>query len=655
MAGVLTISGVLAGSARATVLREAPRPSPEVVDSVGRLIADFRFVGLDGVEGTFSEYARGSRFTVVALTGTACPLNRKYGPVLARIEEEWASRGVRFLYLFPPGAGTEEEIRAAVADRGYDGVCVADEDLRIAGILGARTTTEVFLVDSARTLLYRGAVDDQYGLGYQKDAPGEEWLVRALKAVTADARPAVVATTAPGCDLDDPPAPPPAPVTWHNRVSRIVQQRCQDCHHNGGVAPFALETREDVLAHAGMIRRVVRERVMPPWFAGRTDDQPRGHWANDLSLTDAERADFLAWLAGDRAEGSPLDGPVPRRWPDGWTIGTPDSVIEVPRDVPVKAEGRMDYVHIEVKTGFPADRWVNALEVRPTAQAQVHHVLVFVLPAGTEGRNRRQEEGDDFLAAYVPGQNVLRYPAGYGKRIPAGATLMFQLHYTPNGTATVDRTKLGLKFTDRPVREVRVAAAKTLDFLIPPGADNHEVRGSLAVPVEVEILSFMPHMHVRGKAFRYELVTPGGERRLLLDVPRYDFNWQQQYTLSRPLRVAAGSRIEATAWYDNSAGNPANPDPGKAVRFGLQTEEEMMFGYLEYVRVPSVDVPVTLSLRELRTLGRRLDSDGDGRVSVAEAGEDYRDLHSRLDADGDGYVTYREAMAATGESGRPRG
>jgi hypothetical protein len=179
------------------------------------------------------------------------------------------------------------------------------------------------------------------------------------------------------------------------------------------------------------------------------------------------------------------------------------------------------------------------------------------------------------------------YPAGYAKKLPAGAKLTFQLHYTPNGSATEDRTRLGLKFTvDPPRYEVHVAAAKQHRFAIPAGDPNYEVKGVLPVPFDAQILSFMPHMHMRGKAFRYEMVDAAGERRDLLNVPRYDFNWQLLYRAAEPISAAPGSRIEATAWFDNSPENPNNPDPAKTVTWGDQTEDEMMIGYLEYVRIP---------------------------------------------------------------------
>lgn len=555
-------------------VKDPPRVQRAADAGVGKLVPDVAFTDLAGKPGKLSDF-RGSKLLVVALTNTSCPLCKKYAPTLARLEKEYSPKGVAFLFVNPTATDTPDE--AAFAGR-----YVHDTKHTLTAALGAKTTTEVFVLDAARTVVYRGAIDDQFGLGYALDAPRTRYLVPALTDLLAGKPPVVAATTAPGCDLALDAKPVPTPLTYHARIERIVQNNCVECHRAGGVAPFELTTYEHVVAHRGMIRKVVDRGTMPPWFAAPPEKGQHTPWANDRSLPAADKADLLAWLAGDLKKGDPADAPLPRSFATGWHIGQPDAVFELPRPIAVKAQGTMPYQNVTVPTDFDDDRWVKSLEVQPTAREVVHHVLVFAVPKGLP---RAVGEGQGFFAAYVPGNNTLIYPEGYAKKLPKGSNLIFQIHYTPNGKATTDRTRLGLVFADGPPRhEVRVTGLVNPRFSIPPGADNHKVEARMPyVPFDARVLAFFPHAHLRGKAARYELRLPDGTQKLLLDVPHYDFNWQLNYRYAEPVAVPRGSSLVYTAWYDNSEKNPANPDPKRTVRWGPQTFDEMHLGYLEYV------------------------------------------------------------------------
>lgn len=544
---------------------------------------DLEIADLTGKKLKLSEIAA-KKPLVVALTSTTCPVSRKYAPALARLEDAWRSRGVGFLYVVPLTA--DGGLAAAAKELGLEAPVARDPDGALARALGAITTTDVFLLDAARTLVYRGAVDDQYGLGYALDAPKRSYLAEAVDALLAGRAPATAATWAPGCDLDlsKAPAPPAAAATWHNRISRIVQRACQDCHRKGGLGPFALETYAEAVAHKAMIRRVVEGGTMPPWFAAPTPGGGASPWANDSSLSAAEKKELLAWLAGGLPEGVEADAPLPRKFPEGWRIGKPEAVFELPRAVDIKAEGTMPYVNLEVDTGFAEERWVSAIEIVPTAPEVVHHVLVFALPPKGQPRRRSLDEGIAYFAVYVPGQSHVIYPEGYGRSLPPGARLKFQMHYTPNGKAAKDRTKIGFVFSKTPPKHaVKTAPIVNPFFTIPPGAENHEVKAAIPVPRSVEVLSYFPHMHLRGKSIRYEAVLPGDKREVLLNIPRYDFNWQYSYAYAERRTLPAGTRLEVTGWFDNSKNNPANPDPTQTVRWGEQTHEEMLIGFVEYV------------------------------------------------------------------------
>lgn len=593
----------------------------------------------------------GARAVVVAVTSTTCPVSGRYGPTFAKLEREFSDRGVRFVWVDPVATDSPESLRQWARDLGLRGPCLRDDDGRISKALGIRSTAEVFVLDAALTVQYRGAVDDQYGPGFSRAAPTRRLLVEALESVLADRAVETACTTVPGCDLESaaPVAVPRSP-TYHSRIARILQQSCVPCHREGGIGPFPLTSLAEVAAHAGMIRRQVSRGVMPPWFAA-----PPTHgsspWLNDRSLPAADKADLLAWLDQGRPEGDPRQAPLPRRFPSEWQLGDPDAVVRIPEPVDIPASGVMPYVNLEVPTGFDSDRWVQGWEIRPTARDVVHHVLVFVVPPAGEGKsgsNRRIDGTGHYLAAYAPGYQAVSYPEGWAKHLPAGSRLRFQLHYTPKGRAARDQSALGLKFSKTaPRHEVRVGAViGPVD--IPPGDPDFRVEGRLPVPVAARLMSFMPHMHLRGKSYRYELERSGSAPVTLLDVPRYDFNWQLLYRLTEHVDLPAGSVLKGVAHYDNSAGNPANPDPKRRVPWGEQTDDEMMLGYIEYY-LPGVPpgTPVDLRASSGRRPGGRafeaLDRNRDGRITPDESPSPAQ--FKAADADGNGEVTPEEFRA----------
>lgn len=584
-------------------IRQAAKPIRGSESGVGRFLPDLEFSDIHGGDHRLTEY-REAKAVVIAMTGVGCPLCQKYAPSLAAIEDQYRDQGVMFVFVNPNESESVQRLGESIASHGFDGPYVRDLDDHITRTLDVQTTTEVFVLDAARTLCYRGAVDDQYGFGYSLEAPRHTYLIDALNAVIAGERPSITATSAPGCemflkdgdnnrDADSQIPESSETVTYHNRISRILLDNCVDCHREGGSAPFALQTYDAVGDYAEMIGNVVRRGIMPPWFAAPVADEHDAqvpseklaiHWANDRSLATADRTDLLTWIGAGIPEGNPLDAPLGRQFPEEWAIGDPDLVVQIPQPISVRATGRMPYQHARVSTELTEDRWVQRVEIRPTDPSVVHHVLVFVQDPNVGDHEKGIDEEAGFFAAYVPGNTYQAYPQGFAKKLPAGSRLVFQLHYTPNGTASEDQTRLGIVFADKPPQQpIRNAGIANHRIAIPPNSDNHPETASLGVPNDMRVLSLMPHMHLRGKAFRYDLVFPDGRRQTLLDVPRYDFNWQLEYRLAEPLDVPQGSRFELTGWYDNSDRNPANPDSNITVHWGPQTDDEMMLGYVEYV------------------------------------------------------------------------
>jgi len=620
--------------------RAAPLPSR---------IPDLTFTALDGREGRLSDFASAAALVLV-VRDTGCPVSGRYGPRVARMERELAPRGVRFVYLNTGAHESREAMLEEVEAHGFSGPYVHDPEGVFGRALQVRATTEVFVLNGALELMYRGAVDDQYGISFTRPRVREPWLDRAIEATLAGGLPEVRETEVPGCILrfDGPSGPgstahaahdgrpepspvrgaalvanrvagatllpaggferaglsesPPRPaaagasavfanptptpaaatdeLTYHGQISRILEKNCVSCHRAGGIAPFALDSYQNVRAFQHMIELVVRERIMPPWYA----NPEYGEWSNDRSVPEEERLALYQWIAEGAPEGSPADAPPPVKYADGWNIGEPDAVFELPRAFTIPAEGVVPYQYVLVETNFPEDRWIQRLEIRPTAPEVTHHVLVFV-----HDPNARPDGGvQGFFAATAPGSVGVNFGDGLAKLLPAGATLRFQLHYTPNGREVMDQSKIGFVFADQPPRvQVETRSAFNVTFRIPPHAERHEVVGEHRFREDGDILAFFPHTHVRGVAFRYELVKPDGSVEILLDIPKYNFDWQLTYDAAKPIPVQAGSVLRARAWYDNSANNPYNPDPEATVGFGEQTWEEMMLGYFDFVkRVP---------------------------------------------------------------------
>jgi hypothetical protein len=390
---------------------------------------------------------------------------------------------------------------------------------------------------------------------------------------------------------------------FYQDVLPILERRCQSCHRAGEAAPMALQTYEQARPYARAIRDAVLRHTMPPWFA----DAPAGAFANDPRLPAAEISVLRRWAEGGAPAGRAVG--ATRSWTEGWRIGTPDAVVQMPTAYTVPAVGEVEYQHVIVPTGFQEDRWVTALEVRPTSRAHVHHAVVFVRPPRSVWL-RSQPVGelftakgqalsglstlDEVMAAYLPGAEPHIFPLGSAKLIPAGSDLIFQIHYTSNGHAATDQTRLGLVFA-KETPKVRVYSLSIAQgkFEIPPGARAQEVEAVFPVYTATAIYALAPHMHLRGKSMRVRAVEQDDTERVLLDVPKYDFNWQLVYRPAKPIPIARGTRIYVDAVFDNSAANPRNPDPRATVRWGEQSREEMAVCFVDFL------LPLPISPNEI--------------------------------------------------------
>jgi len=395
--------------------------------------------------------------------------------------------------------------------------------------------------------------------------------------------------------------------TFYRDVLPILQQHCQSCHRDGEIAPMPLVSYDDTKPLAQLIADDARARKMPPWFA----DPRVGHFSNDPSLSPREISTLAAWAAAKAPAGNPADAPAPPRWAVGWNIPQPDLVVRMPKAVPIPALCDIEYTYEIVPTGFTEGKWVQMSEIRPSSRANVHHAVVYIRPPDSPwlrhapigvpftasdmktDADRRDTETTkaDILLVYAPGSSPDHWPDGMAKYIPAGSDLVFQMHYISRDRPTVDQTSIGIVFAKKPpAKRVLTLQLTNSSFVIPPGVDDYRVEVHGSLPNDALLLSFFPHMHLRGKRFEYNVLRADGTIEPLLRV-NYDFFWQLSYRLAQPMPLKAGTVLQAVGWYDNSKNNPHNPDPTTAVYWGDQTYDEMMIGFFDVAVDANVDKP----------------------------------------------------------------
>jgi hypothetical protein len=400
--------------------------------------------------------------------------------------------------------------------------------------------------------------------------------------------------------------------TFYKDVLPVFQKNCQECHRPGEAGPMSFLTYDSARPWAKAIKAAVVSRKMPPWFA----DPHYGKFANDRTLSAADISTIVSWVDTGARAGNVKDAPKPVQFVEGWEIGKPDLVLEMPRAFNIPASGTIDYQYIMLPTNFTEDKFVQFAEARPGDRERVHHIIAFIMDkdnpmlkqmkpgvpfvpaeaAREASRNPDQQKqqrrgggggegmlgGGDFLVGYAPGAPPQTLKPGQAKLVKAGSAIVLQIHYTANGKPGVDKSRIGLIYsTEKPTQRVLTLAAANNRFEIPPGDPNYEVDSKLTLQQEVTLTGFLPHMHLRGKDFEFRATYPTGEKEILLRVPKYDFSWQLWYVLDKPRVLPAGTVIECTAHFDNSPNNPANPDPKKAIRFGEQSWDEMMIGFFD--------------------------------------------------------------------------
>ncbi|HQR06682.1 MAG TPA: redoxin domain-containing protein [Gemmatales bacterium] len=549
------------------------------------------------------EQGREAKAVVVVFLGTECPVSNAFVPTLLALEKEYRSLGVILVGIDSNAHETRETLAKHVKEFEITFPMLQDTSGIIAERFHAERLPTAYVLDGSRTVRYQGRIDDQFERSVKRPQPTSNDLRDALKAVLADKEVVRSSTKVVGCPINregkkQAPKTDAPTITYSKQVSRIIQNHCQYCHRAGEVGPFQLNTYQDALAWSGAIREVVTDNIMPPWLA----DPQHGQFANDRRLPAEDKQTLLNWIDQGCPEGNKADLPAPRQFVQGWGIGQPDEIITMNEEVQVPAQAPqagIPYKHLFVGKPFTEDRYVQAAEVRPGYRGVVHHIIVYILRPGQklkvlEGVGNpilffANPDIPEQLVGFVPGDQAFVLPEGQAKLIPKGSQLAFEIHYTPNGKAGVDRSTLGISYAKtKPKHIITGDAAINWTFQIPPNDSAHKVVADFDFDQPVMLLSMAPHMHLRGKSFEFRLRYPGGKEEVLLNVPHYDFNWQQGFILKEPKLIPKGSKMICTAHFDNSKGNPNNPDPTKRVVWGDQTWHEMMIGFFEYYQVKGV-------------------------------------------------------------------
>lgn len=590
---LVTLVAALAGSIAFEAAGQARHPESRII---GRKVADLPVKDLDARAHSLAEYERGKKALVLVFVGTECPISNNYAEALSHLAATYAPRGVQFLAV----NSNREESFQAVAEHAreyrYGFPVVKDETQALANSVQARVTPEAFVLDARRVVRYRGRIDNQYAnrLTQRRSITSHD-LQAALDSVLAGRPVPVSETEAFGCAILRPEkAGATARVTYHRDVEPILQERCQSCHRPGQVAPFTLLSYADARKWCAEIKQFTGSRQMPPWKA----EPGHGDFLASRRLSDTEVRTLSEWVDTGAVEGSAKDAPAPRQWTDGWMLGKPDLVLTMPEAYHVAATGADDFRCFVLPTGLTEDREVTAVEIRPGNPRVVHHVLNFI---DLSGKGRELDAKDPLpgyssgpggigffpsgsMGGWAPG-NMPRYlPDGVGRHLPKGSDIVAQIHYHKTGKPETDRTSIGLYFARKPVtKQVRVLPLTNLGINLPPGEAHIPVTASMTVAADAHALTITPHMHLLGNELKVTATFPDGQKQDLVWVKNWDYRWQDSYTYREAVPLPKGTRLDLTAYYDNSTANPLNPNnPPKRVTFGEQTTDEMCFAFIEF-------------------------------------------------------------------------
>jgi peroxiredoxin len=531
--------------------------------------------------------------TVLIFYSTECPISNSYSPTYAELTGQFSGKRVNWIGICMDPDLSNAEVRAHARDFKLNFRIARDRRGAFARKTGATMTPEAFVLDAGGKVRYHGRIDDQYVARRVRNAKpgGGSELKDAIVAVLAGKEVAAPYVAAVGCPIPETPVAVAHP-TYTRDIAPIVQKNCQECHRKGQVAPFPLETYEQARKRAGDIAAVVDDRGMPPWKASPHFGLK---FKDERVLPERDIATIVSWAESGAPEGNPRDLPSPPKFSDDWTLGKPDIVVDTGADFEVPASGGDIYRCFVVPTNTDKDQYVTAIEYRVGNRRVVHHVLAYVDVSGEARKRDAADPGPGYscfagpgepihgdLGGWAPGIQPSALPDGIGRSLPRGADLIVQVHYHPNGKPETDRTRIGLHFARKPIRQtLHWTAALNPGMELPPGQSNIEIKASWPVPIDLVAHAVTPHMHLLGRDIAMSVTFPDGRVQDLIKIDDWDFNWQYSYFFEKPMDLPKGSVLNVVSHYDNTSSNPHNPNkPPKLVKWGEATTDEMCVGFI---------------------------------------------------------------------------
>jgi peroxiredoxin len=456
---------------------------------------------------------------------------------------------------------------------------------------------QAFVLDRDGRLVYQGAIDNAWeAIGRRRPKAEKHYLADAIAAAVDGRTVAVAETTPVGCLVESPPTKGNrAKITYARDIAPIIHARCLNCHRDGQAAPFALADYDQTARRARQIVRVTQDRVMPPWIPAPGHEK----FVGERWLTDRELDLLKTWAETGLAKGDAADLPPAPEFAEGWRLGKPDSIVKMAEPFTIPADGPDLLQNFVIPLDIPEDQLVAAVEFHPGNKRVAHHAVVFLDDSGTA---RKLDEatpepgyanfgGPGFLPSgslggWSVGNTARPLPNGMGRYLKKGSDLVVQMHYHPTGKKEVDRSEIGLYFVKKPIAESLKQPAKLVGSIwmanhemdIPAGEKNYTRSTSYTLPKEVIMVGVVPHLHLLGKSMTVTATLPDKTAKTLIDIETWNYNWQDEYYYERPFKLPAGTRLDVTATFDNSADNPSNPSsPPKRVTWGEGTKDEMLF------------------------------------------------------------------------------